>query len=702
MKKIVLIATLFFSLSMMADTMNDILEGAYTAKSISVEAQDSLLNGGAAVQGGQNETLTGKVYELRFRNKQSLFRRSFVADYYLWDVNKQVEIPLSDRPVRDAKMSPNGKYVVYAKGQNLYIYKVDFNSEIAITNDSSHIFNGISDWLYEEEFGVTSMFAFSPDSKQVVFVRLDETQVPTFTWQNYLTDDNYPQLESLRYPKAGTPNAVASVCVYDIYYKSIKTLNIGEDDDRYIPRVWWTNTQETGKVVKPAEVVVEIINRDQNELRLLACNAKSTVSHLLYREKSDKYFFDYSLMDNSLWLSDNRFILLSEKEGYRRLYMMNSDGSMNKCLTPQDRDVTALYGVNEKTGYVYYQAAPTPETRCVYALQLKKMATSLIGEPAGINSLHLGNDGIHAILCHESNTMPNQYRYLTLNPLPSFIGKGEVADYLADVNAENKAIQQQWQTSGIPDKEFFTFRTERGDELRCWRILPPHFDANQRYPVVLMQYSGPASQQVLDRWRKRFGHYLASVGYIVVNADPRGTDCRGRAWRNTTYMNLGEKEAEDQLSMAQYMAKQPYVDATRIAMLGWSYGGYQTIRTMCEQSEPIIRCGVAIAPVTDWRLYDTGYTERYMQRPQVNEFGYDAASLMNKADRLQGRLLIMHGLSDDNVHAQNTLLLTEALVNAGKQFDMQLYVDDNHFLKKGNHYRHVHDKIIEFLQKELK
>lgn len=699
MKKISwIVACLLLPLMAGADVMDDILNGTYNARTLSVEQQDSLLNDGGTIKDGQNETLTGKVYELRYRNRKQLFRRSFEADYYLWDVNKKVEVPLCDGPVRDAQMSPNGKYVVYAKGHNLYIYKVDFNTEVAITKDSDQIFNGISDWLYEEEFGVTRLFAFSPDSKQVAFVRLDETEVPTFVWQDFLVDGKwnltsqglYPREQSLRYPKAGESNAQASVCVYDIYYKSVKTMQLGDTENWYLPRVSWTNG---------LEVVVEKVNRDQNEMQWLLCNPKSTISHLLYKEKSNKYYLDYSLFDESQWLSDDRFVMTSEKDGYRRLYLMNRDGSVNKCLTPQNEDVTALYAINEASGYIYYQAAPTPETRQVYALNIKKGTRTALGKKDGINTLRLSADYSKALLGHESNTNAIHYTWCAVKG--DKLTSTQAPGLIQEVNDANAQVQQAWQAAGLPNKEFFRFVTERGDTLHCWRILPSGFDATKQYPVVLMQYSGPASQQVLDRWRKRFGHYLASIGYVVVNADPRGTDCRGRAWRNMTYLNLGEKEAEDQLSMAQYMAQQPYVDAARIAMVGWSYGGYQTIRTMCEQDNELIKCGIAVAPVTDWRLYDSGYTERYMQRPQVNDRGYEDASLLNKAANLKGHLLIVHGLSDDNVHVQNTWLLTEALVDAGKQFDMQVYVDDNHFMKHGKHYRHLHDKMVAFLKDEF-
>ena len=267
---------------------------------------------------------------------------------------------------------------------------------------------------------------------------------------------------------------------------------------------------------------------------------------------------------------------------------------------------------------------------------------------------------------------------------------------------DNDSVLQAWHASGLPNKEFFTITTERGDVLNAWRILPKDFDATKRYPVVMMQYSGPASQRVTDTWRKRFGHYLASQGYLVVCADGRGTNARGRAWRNATYMELGVKEAEDQISVARYLKTLSYVDASRLALCGWSYGGYQTLMCLSKQGgETIWQCGIAIAPVTSWRLYDSAYTERYMRRPQVNEFGYDKADVMQLAGDLQGQLLLVHGLADDNVHAQQSWLYVDALVQAGKQFEMQFYPDDNHFLRNRSNYEHLHRRIMLFLHKQL-
>lgn len=683
MRKITLILCLMLtSMWLCADDMMHILRGGYDAKTLTADTMQYIVNQGQ----------TTDRYRLEYENKQQLFRHSFMADYYLVDTQKHTRTRLSDVPVRDAYLSPNGKYVVYAKADNnLYIYKIDFKTEVALTTgDNTEIFNGISDWLYEEEFGVTRLFAFSPDSKLVAFIRLDETDVPTFEWQVFL-GTNYPKTESLRYPKAGEANAKATVCVYDIHYKTIRTMELPASMDGYLPRITWTPlTKPTKKDEQPtSDLVILHMNRDQNKMDVLKGNPKSTVCHPFYSEQSKQYYVDFALFDQWQWLSDGRVIVLSEKGGYNQAYLYSSQGIEQKLLTPQQQDITALYGYDEKLQTLYYQAANTPMTRHAYALNLKKNTTTCLTQGEGTHSLTFSRDLTRYIDCYQSINLPQRYTLHTI---------GGASELILD----NDSVLQAWNASGLPNKEFFTITTERGDVLNAWRILPKDFDATKRYPVVMMQYSGPASQRVTDTWRKRFGHYLAAQGYLVVCADGRGTNARGRAWRNATYMELGVKEAEDQISVARYLKTLSYVDASRLALCGWSYGGYQTLMCLSKQGgETIWQCGIAIAPVTSWRLYDSAYTERYMRRPQVNEFGYDKADVMQLAGDLTGNLLLVHGLADDNVHAQQSWLYVDALVQAGKQFEMQFYPDDNHFLRNRSNYEHLHRRIMLFLNKQL-
>ena len=697
MKRIVwMIVLLLVMTGVQANNMMRILEKGFDAKTLTPEQIDSVLETGSVEANNR--------YRLEWENEQRLFRHSFYADYYLVDTQKNTRTKMSDVPVRDAVMSPNGKYVVYAKADNnLYIYKVDFKTEVAVTTDDNlEIFNGISDWLYEEEFGVTCLFAFSPDSKQVAFVRLNETNVPSFEWQTFLNDEGmmmYPQTHSLRYPKAGEANATASVCVYDIYYKTIKTMQIPEHMNGYVPRIVWTPIPAPTKAdAQPmSDLVVLHINRDQNKMDVLKGNPKSTVCRPFYSEQSNKYFVNYDLFDQWQWLADGRVVVVSEKGGYQQAYMYSVQGVEQRLLTPDDCDVTQVYGVDEKAQVLYYQVANTPMTRQAYALNIKKNISTCLTQGEGTHTLYFSKDWKRYVDCYQSVTTPHTYTLYEV--------KGDKVEK-KNVVLDNDSILKEWQALNLNEKEFFTITTERGDVLNAWRILPKNFDKDKKYPVVMLQYSGPTSQRVLNNWRKRFGYALAEMGYLVVNVDGRGTNARGREWRNATYMQLGVKEAEDQISAANYLKKLPYVDANRMAICGWSYGGYQTLMCLSKQGDEvnggnIWQCGIAIAPVTSWRLYDSAYTERFMRRPQVNDFGYEGTDLMKMAGDVTGKLLIVHGLADDNVHAQNTLLYTDALVKAGKQFDMQLYVDDNHSIRKPENYKHLHEKIVLFLQNNL-
>lgn len=652
-----------------------ILAGDYNAKTLSAEKQDSILSVGQE---------TSQRYRLEYENADKLFRHSQVADWYIVDtqrnIRKQLGAGLNLGKVRDAQLSPNGRYVAFAKDNNLYIHKLDFGTEIAVTKDANaDIINGIADWLYEEEFGTTALFAWSPDSKQLAFVRLDEREVPAFAWQNYLTGQ-YPTADTLRYPKAGCDNAKASVCVYDVPTKGILTMQVNtEKADVYFPRLRWTNS---------GELIVLRVNRDQTKMEVFACNAKSTVAHPLYKEESKKYFVDYALFDQWLWLADDSFVALSEKDGWRRAYLYSAQGIQQRALTPENIDVTALYAVDEATQTLYYQAAPTPSTRQLYALNLKKADITLLSDGEGTHSARFSKDGKRMIECFQSFDTPNTYTLCTLKG-NKMISRERLED--------NSAVREAWQANQLPEPQQLRIPNANGQELEAMLLSPI---TNNQSPLVVMHYSGPASQRVLNRWRKKFEYALVAEGYAVLIVDPRGSDCKGRAWRNETYMSLGEKEAEDLIAAAKWAAQQEYIDGDRIALLGWSYGGYETLYTMSMQGHPF-KAGIAIAPVTDWRLYDSAYTERYMRRPQVNDRGYREASLLPLAKDLTGNVLIIHGTADDNVHVQHTMQYIDALVRADKQFEMQLYPDDNHHLRRGNNATHMHNRILNFLKNNL-
>ena len=669
-------------LLLILSVLSGILSGEYNAKTLSSAEQDSILTALCPVV---EEDGVSTRYRLEKENEEQLFRHSQVADWYIFDTQKNKRKALGEG-VRDAKMSPNGRYVAFVKDNNLYIHKLDFGTEVAVTKDENpDIINGVADWLYEEEFGTTALFAWSPDSKMLAFVRLDETEVPTFSWDVY-ADTQYPTSESLRYPKAGCKNAKASVCVYDVATKGIQRLQVtGEGgQDVYFPRLRWYNA---------TTLFVQRVNRDQNKMEILSCNAKSTVSYPWYSEESKQYFVDYSLFDQWIWLSDGKMIVLSEQEGWRRAYLYGSDGVKTRALTPEGIDVTALYAADEKAQILYYQAAPTPATRQIYGVSLKAGATPVqISEGEGMHSARFSHDARYMIECYQSFQTPNTYA----------LYKAEKGKWKKErVLEENQALREAWQANQLPEPQWMKIPNSKGQDLEAMLMLPLTATPKTQHPLIVMHYSGPASQRVLNRWRKRFEYALVEAGYAVLIVDPRGSDCKGRAWRNETYMSLGVKEAEDLIAAAKAIGEREDIDANRIALMGWSYGGYQTLMTMSQKGHPF-KAGVAIAPVTDWKLYDSAYTERYMRRPQVNARGYKEASLLPRAKDLTGQVLIIHGTGDDNVHVQQTMQYIDALVQADKDFEMQLYPDDNHFLKKGNNAKHMHRKILEFLGRNLK
>ena len=667
-----------------ADVMNDILDGVYDAQTLSAYQQDSILG-----------NLPDQRYRLDYTDKQQIYRRSFMANYVIVDTQKNTRKPLSDKPVRDAIISPNGRYIAFVKADNnIYLHKLDFGTEVAVTATPSTVWNGIADWLYEEEFGKTCLMQFSPDSKQLAFIRLDDQDVPSTSWQMMLPD-GHPQTVTQSYPRSGEHNAKPSVQIYTISNKDIREASLPEADDRYIPRICWRTLPAAKKDQEPVQqLAILTLNRDQNKMEVFACSPASLVCTSLYEESSNDYYVDYSLFDDWQWLNDGRFIVLSEKSDWKQAYMHAPNGRQTALLTDNKCDITALYGFDEVAQTLYYQAATTPHERVCFALNTKKNTLSVIGEQHGWNSMYLSKDYKQAILAHESDQRPVVYSKCVLKT-------GNIETILDLIN-----IFKQWRDLQLPAKQFVTIpiSTPQGDaKLNGCIFYPRDFDQSKKYPVVMLQYSGPASQRVTDRWRRRWDYGLADLGYVVVIADPRGTDAQGRAYRNYAYMRMG-READDQLAVAKWISDQSWADNHKIYMAGWSYGGYEVLRCLCTQplqddGTPLIAKGIAIAPVTDWRLYDSGYTERFMRRPQVNEGGYNDADLTHLAAGLKGELLIVHGNADDNVHVQNTWRMVEALINADKDYQMLIYPDDNHFLKQGKHYQHLHRQLLKFLEK---
>jgi len=543
--------------------------------------------------------------------------------------------------------------------------------------------------VYEEEFEDTRYFEWSPDSKLLAFVKFDETKVPEYSFPLYIDNTkekgeltSYPSTYKYKYPKAGENNSVVSVCVYDDYYKSIKTVKLGDDNDQdfYIPRIKWTNS--------PDQLAIFKLNRNQNRLDMLMTNPKSLLTKLCLREE-DKYYVDYENIDHIRFSSDNlSFIGVSEKDGYRHVYLYGINGVVKAQLTKGKWDVTDVYGFDEKKQVLYYQSAEvSPMQRDVYAIDTKGKKTRLT-DGKGTHNASFNSTFTYFVDNASSAETPNIYTLRT--------NTGTAVKVLEN----NAAVAADFKSLNLPKKEFFEFTTSENVKLNGWMVKPLNFDPNKKYPVLQVQYSGPNSQQVLDSWKIDWEYYLATKDYVVVCVDGRGTGARGAEFRKCTYQQLTLLETIDQVETAKYLAKQSYIDKDRIGIWGWSYGGTMTLFSMTT-GENVFKAGIAVAPVTDFRLYDTAYAERYMRRPQENFKGYDQSSALLRASKLQGNLLIIHGSADDNVHAQNTMLFIDKLVAADKQFEMQFYTDKNHSILGKQTRRHLYTRMSEFLFRSL-
>lgn len=628
---------------------------------------------------------------LVYCNMKKRYRRTFTAEYYVYDIKRNEIEALSENGAQEVPLfSPDSRYIAFARENNLFLKKLDFKTESPITKDGlfGTIINGTPDWVYEEEFTATRYFEWSPDSKMLAFVRFDETQVPQFSfiqYQNKNSEKNeltlYPSLVSFKYPKAGENNSNVSVCVYDDYYKNIKTMKLDdEDQDFYIPRIRWTNSIDKLAIFK--------LNRNQNQLDMFLANPKSTVSKLILRQE-DKYYIDSDNIDFLRFTSDNQyFIGVSEQNGYRHVYKYGINGTVIKQLTKGNWDVTNVFGYDEIKKVLYYQSAEvSPLQRDVYSLDDKGNKVRLTDAKGTHNATF--NSSFTCFVDNVS-TLGTPNSYTLRNAIGSSI---RVLDNNIDISKVFNGLN-------LPSKTFFSFKTSENIMLNGWILKPINFDSKKKYPLLLVQYSGPNSQEVLDKWKIDWEYYLVSQNYIVACVDGRGTGARGVEFRKCTYQQLGILEAKDQIETAKYFGNQSFIDKDRIGIWGWSYGATITLMAM-SSGEKIFKAGIAVAPVTDWKLYNTVYTERFMRRPQENFKGYDLSSPLINADNLNGNLLLVHGTADDNVHAQNTMLYIDKLVAADKQFEMQLYTDRNHSILGKQTRRHLYQRMSDFLIKNL-
>ena len=628
---------------------------------------------------------------LVYTNVKRRYRRTFTADYYVFDIKRNELQALSDKGPQEVPLfSPDSRYIAFARENNLFMKKLDYDTETQMTQDGQvgSIINGTPDWVYEEEFVKTRYFEWSPDSKLLAFVRFDESKVPQYSYIQYKDNSTdkenlslCPSIVQFKYPKAGENNSKVSVCVYDDYYKSVKTMKLSDDDqDFYIPGIKWTNSIDQLAVFK--------LNRNQNRLEMLMANPRSTLTKLVLRQ-DDKYYMDYENIDFVNFAADNKtFIGVSEQDGYRHIYQYNINGTILKQLTKGKWDITNVYGYDDKKQVVYYQSAEvSPMQRDVYSVDVKARNTRLTNG----KGTHAGSFN-STFTCFVDNAssieVPNVFTLRT--------NSGSSIRVIQN----NDKLDAAFKAMNLPKKEFFTFTTSENIKLNGWMLKPVNFDASNKYPVLMVQYSGPDSQTVLDKWSVDWEYYLASKNYIVACVDGRGTGARGSEFRKCTYEQLGVLETKDQVEAAKYLGQQTYIDKDRVGIWGWSYGGTMTLMCMTT-GEKVFKAGIAVAPVTDWRLYNTAYTERFMRRPQENFKGYDASSALQRADKLQGALLLVHGTADDNVHTQNTMLFIDKLVAADKQFEMQLYTDKNHSILGEKTRRHLYTRMSDFVVKNL-
>lgn len=619
---------------------------------------------------------------LLLRETESIYRRSSKSVIYDYDVRRNFVKPLTEAKEKQMipTFSPDGRMCAYVRDNNIWIKKFDYDTEVQVTKDGevNKVLNGITDWVYEEEFSATNLMAWSPDSEYLTYVRSDETQVPEFSMQVF-GEGTYPGYYNFKYPKAGENNSKVTVHSYSVETKDIKELKVPMDEDGYIPRITFTKNAD--------QLAVMTLNRHQNIFSMYYANPKSGVFRLILREEN-KAYVDSEWLSSITFMSDG-FVYVSEQDGYAHIYQYSPTGVMQRQITKGNWDVTEFLGIDEATKAVYYQAADeSPLRRAVYRVDAKGNKTKL-SVAAGTNRAVFSANFAYYVNYHSDANTPSR---ITVNETKS---QKELR-----VLQDNAALKALLAEHAYAPKEFMTVETASGYTLNAWMVKPVNFDASRQYPVLMVQYSGPNSQQVLDAYDFGWEQYLASAGFIVVSVDGRGTGARGEAFRKCTYLRLGELEARDQAEAARALGELPYVDARRIAIWGWSFGGYTTLMAM-SVGDGAFKAGIAVAPPTDWKYYDTIYTERFMRTPKENFEGYAATSPIKLATKLQGKLLLIHGTADDNVHFQQTMDYAEALVQAGKQFDMQIYKDRNHSIYGGNTRYHLYTRMSNFLLDNL-
>ena len=629
-------------------------------------------------------------------NTHKIYRRSFTADYYIYTIqSRKLEKLSTGGPQQIPTWSPDGNQIAFVRDNNIFLVKLLYdNAESQITKDGkfNEIINGVPDWVYEEEFSTNRSLCFTADSRMLCWIKYDERKVKEYSLQLFMgshptmkANEVYPGTYTYKYPKAGEDNSIVSVWSYEIQTHKTNRLQVPLESDGYIPRIKSTNDAN--------RIIVFTMNRHQDVLNLYAVNPRTTLSQLLIKEQGDKYVKEEAM--EGIAIGQNSILLPSDRDGYMHLYLYNMNGSLIRKIGDGNYDITSIYGYDETTGDVYYQAAGiNPHDRQVFVSH-KTGKTERLTDTNGWNKAIFSGDYKYFL-----NTWSN---YNTPYVFTIRDSKGKVLSTPVD----NKELKEKVKTYGFNGRETFSFTTSEGVKLDGWMVKPKDFDTNKKYPVILFQYSGPGSQQVIDAWNAgsmgnggAFDYYLAQQGFIVVCVDGRGAGGRGAAFEKCTYLRIGELESRDQIETALWLGKQSYIDKERIGIWGWSFGGFNTLMSMSE-GRPVFKAGVAVAPPTNWRYYDTIYTERYMRTPKENGSGY-ATNPIQRANALHGALLICHGMADDNVQPQNTMEYTEVLIQADKDFKENIYTNRNHGIYGGNTRIHLLRQISNWFIEHLK
>ena len=615
-------------------------------------------------------------------NSKQIFRHSFTADYYLYDISTKKTSKILGQ-VQEPTFSPDGKKIAFAQSNNLFVYDIASNSKIQLTIDGkkNSIINGITDWVYEEEFAYVRAFDWSSDSKKLAFIRFDESQVPEYSMSVY-KKNLYPTVETFKYPKAGEKNALVSMFICDVATKDKKEIDLSKYSDFYIARMKWTNDANIFSA--------QILNRHQDNLDFVFIDGNSGSSKVILNE-NDKAYIDVT--EDLTFLKDNSFIWTSEKDGFNHIYLYDNSGKLINQVTKGNWEVTKYYGLDEKTKTIFYQSVENGSVnRDIYSISLDGKNKKRLSSNTGTNSATFSPNFQFYINSFSSSSIPTTY---TLNSSKDGKQVQEIVN--------NSELLEKLKKYNLPNKDFFVLKTDKGNELNAWIIKPKDFDASKKYPVFMYQYSGPGSQQVNNDWNGLDDYWfmsLTQMGYIVACVDGRGTGFKGNNFKKCTQLQLGKFEVEDQINAAKIIGNYPFVDKSRIGIFGWSYGGFMSSNCLFKGND-VFKMAIAVAPVTNWRFYDSIYTERYMQTPQENAAGYDDNSPINHVDKLKGNLLLIHGTADDNVHVQNSMQMIEALVQANKQFDWAVYPDKNHGIYGGKTRIQLYNKMTNFVKEKL-